>query len=55
LIEGDIFLASISTHFLCFFYFFVFFVCLGGFPLNMVLSGRLLGPFKDVFQKPIKI
>jgi len=60
LIEGDIFLASISTHFfLCFFYFFcifVFFVCLGGFPLNMVVCGRrLLGPFLDVFQKPIKI
>jgi len=45
--------------FLCVFYFFVFFVffvCLGGFPLNMVVCGRrLLGPFLDVFQKPIKI
>jgi len=60
LIEGDIFFGkyfySFFSVFFLFFCIFVFFVCLGGFPLNMVVCGRrLLGPFLDVFQKPIKI
>jgi len=56
LIEGDIFFGKYFYSFFVFFFIFLsFFVCLGGFPLNMVVRGRLLGPFKDVFQKPIKI
>ena len=58
LIEGDIFLASISTRlFSVLFYFFcifVFFVCLGGFPLNMVVVAVCCGLFLMDFKSRLK-
>jgi len=58
LIEGDFFGKYFYSFVLCFFYFFcifVFFVCLGGFPLNMVVVAVCCGLFRMFFQKPIKI
>jgi len=57
LIEGDIFFGKYFYSFvLCIFYtFFVFFVCLGGFPLYMVVVAVCCGLFRMFFQKPIKI
>merc|ERR1719361_1476287 len=51
------FLVSISTLFCCFlklFLYFVFFVCLGGFPLNMVVVAVCWGLFWLFFEKPIE-
>jgi len=50
-----IFFANIAAHFFCFLLFFLRFVSLGGFPLNMVVVAVCCGLFRMFFQKPIKI
>jgi len=58
LIEGDFFGKYFYSFVLCFFLLFLYFCVFCLFrriPFKYGGSGRLLRPFKDVFQKPIKI